>query len=80
MDLKWGTQQIYQYIVFADCQNWKELKWLSVVIVEHGIILTYVCQYLQIPNNHIQSGLVWDVKVGLIISAVSLSMIVNDLD
>ena len=23
-----------------------------------GIILTYVCQYLQIPNNHIQSGLV----------------------
>ena len=29
---------------------------MSVVIMEHGIMLTYVCQYLQIPNNHIQSG------------------------
>ena len=30
--------------------------------MEHGIILTYVCHYLLIPND-IQSGLVQDVKV-----------------
>ena len=48
--------------------------------MEHGIILTYVCQYLQFPNNHVRSGLVCNAKVGLRISAVSLSMIVNDLD
>ena len=38
--------------------EWKNLKLLSAVIVEHEIILTNVYQYLQIPNNHIQSGLV----------------------
>ena len=38
--------------------EWKDLKLLSAVIVEHGIILTNIYQYLQILNNHIQSGLV----------------------